>query len=366
MGNYYQGRSGASPLVMKIMMSRKKQWKRSEIALLLERLELYVEAGLPVDQALRMSLKEGWPGADHVREAAASVESGSSLSRSLTRHLGVSGSIASLIAHGEASGVLGKSLGSARNVLEREDELKKKCLAALAYPTIVGIFASALTIGLVRGIMPQMIPLLKGLRVPLPFLTRTVIFISENILTYGVYVVVLGLIVSVLFKVAYAKWEPFRFACQFAFLRMPLAGRLIRLSALSVFLRTCGSLIESGFSARDAYCNTASSVPLGPLRRDLLSRAGEIDRGSTLGSALSIRGMPHHVMPLALAGESSGTLGPSLVRASDIIDRDIEHGLKRLAALVEPILMIGIGCLVGAIALSIMLPIYDVSKALQK
>jgi type II secretory pathway component PulF len=349
------------------MIAYGKIWQRRDVILLLERLELYIAAGLQVDRALALSA-EGISKRHRssLLSALSAVESGGSLSRALSRSIAISPTLAGLIGHGETSGGLREALSAAKAVLEREDEMLRKCTAALAYPLVIALFAGALTVGLVRGVMPQIIPLLKSLHVPLPLLTRSVIFVSENILSKGAYAA-LGLVLAfALLRIAYIKRERFRRISQSVAVRLPIVGGLIRRYALAVFLRSCGAMIGSGLSVGESYRNTASAVSLLPMRSDLLACAGEIDRGVPLGTALSLKNIPRYVRPLALAGEATGSLGPSLVRSADIIDRDIEHELKRLSSLIEPVMMVAMGCVVGAIALSIMLPIYDISKVLQK
>ena len=124
--------------------------------------------------------------------------------------------------------------------------------------------------------------------------------------------------------------------------------------------------MSSGASITDSYNRVSSRVFLVPLRTYLMERSSGISHGISLASVFStINHIPAYVCPLVSAGEASGTLGSSLLRAADIIDRDIENSLKRLTSLIEPIMMVGIGGVVGAIALSIMMPIYDVTRVLQ-
>jgi len=125
-------------------------------------------------------------------------------------------------------------------------------------------------------------------------------------------------------------------------------------------------LIESGLSSTQAYARTASVISLLPLKESFLSDLGDIFRGVSFGSVMSGKKMPPYIVPLLQAGEASGTLGASLSRAAAILDRGIEHSLHRMTSLIEPVMMAGMGCIVGAIALSIMMPIYDISKVLQK
>ena len=353
----------------------KARFKRRDVILLLERLEMYVSAGLSPTEALETassSYSSGWRRGVSKRQkmalhkVRASIEQGGSLSRHLRQNLQISPTIAALIEHGEDSGELAKALALAKIILEREDVLIKTCLSAMAYPCVIGLFAVILTVGLMRGVMPQIIPLLESLHVQLPLLTRVVIFLSENLVSYGLYALI-GITVAISGAVfLYRKVNRVSFCCHTVILRVPIVGRLCRHYSMSIMTRSLGSLVESGAALADSYARVVAAIPLLPMRRSFEKESANMSRGVALGAILAkMDDMPAYISPLISAGEASGTLGSSLVRAAGILDRDIEHSLKRLTALVEPVMMAGMGCAVGAIALSIMMPIYDVSKALQ-
>ncbi|MFA6295560.1 MAG: type II secretion system F family protein [Candidatus Paceibacterota bacterium] len=349
------------------MQFRIKKWKRRDIILLLERLELYVSSGLPIDEALKISA-EGISKRqkNDMEKVSGAVSAGGLLSYNLTKFIGISDTTTGLIENGELSGDLSRALLSARSLLEREDELLKKCTSAMTYPVVIGLFAVMLTIGLVRGVMPQIIPMLKSLNVSLPLLTRTTIAFSDNLTMYGIQALLVGIICLIIFSVAYKKIKFVRKIFQAVLMKIPITGTLLRNYAVVVFLRSCGSLIESGLPVTKAYEKTVFAVSFLPLKEVLLSDVSNISRGVSLGNIISNKNLPPYIAPLLHAGEISGTLGTSLLRAATILDRDIEHSLRRLTSLIEPIMMAGMGCVVGAIALSIMMPIYNISKVLQR
>ena len=209
--------------------------------------------------------------------------------------------------------------------------------------------------------------MLKSLHVELPLITRVVIWISENFPTKGIYVLIGLIFIVVVSMMTYRRNGAMRSLCHVIISRVPIVGPIVCNYSASVFLRSCGSLIESGVPSDEAYASTSSTVSLLPLRNSLSAKATSIARGVAMGTALSDKTLrlPAYVAPLLLAGGSSGALGTSALRAAGIIDRDIEHALKRLTSLIEPCMMLVLGLAVGAIALSIMMPIYDISRVLQ-
>ena len=351
---------------MNHLQRSKQKWKRSDLILFLEKLELYVSAGLTINRGLEISA-QGMPkrkalGIDAMRK---SVESGASVSSALSQNVRIPKTILSLIEQGESSAELSSAFHTARILLEKEDELFKKCASALTYPLIIGAFAVLLTIGLMKGVMPQIIPMLKSLHVQLPLITRIVIFISDSLLSYGIYICIALIMCSIAASMAYRKIAFVRRSAHLCWSMVPLAGSLIYEYSTSVFLRSCGSLVAAGIPVHHAYKRTADAVSFLPLRDMLALRSGDVAQGAPLSKAFIHRRIPPHVPGLIAAGEASGTLGSSMLRAADILDRDIDHMLKRLTALIEPVMMAGMGCTVGAIAVSIMMPIYDISKVLQ-
>ncbi|MDD5165582.1 MAG: type II secretion system F family protein, partial [Candidatus Pacebacteria bacterium] len=271
-----------------------------------------------------------------------------------------------LIEHGEHSGNLIQSLRMARMVMERQDILIKACLSALTYPIVIAVFASALTLGLMTWVMPQIIPLLKSLHVALPLLTLFVIYASEHIISYGLLVATLLVLSLIIIISTYVFSKKARFCIQYALLQIIIIGQLYRLYHLSLMFRSLGTLISSGHLAHDAYIKVTEKITLLPVQNYFLKKIPYIDQGFSISSiTTSFKKIPKYAAPLISAGEVSGSLGSSLLRVADIIDRDIEHSLKRMTALIEPLMMIGVGSMIGAIALSIMMPIYEVSKVLQ-
>jgi type IV pilus assembly protein PilC len=345
------------------------KWKRRDILVFLEQLGLYISAGLALDRTLQ--LLEEFAHANRKSSIATllkDIQKGVAFSKTFSDHISSQGILVGIIRQGERSGELGKAFVSAHALLEKRDELSKKCISALAYPCVIGVFALVLTIGLVKGIMPQIIPLLLSLHVQLPLLTRIVIHVSQGFITYGVYVgvVLLGLVYT--FRFIFGKYLVFRRSVHFVMLGLPLFGSILRTYSQALFLRACGSLIESGVSASQAYENASKGVSLIPFRLSLESLHPALEQGIQMASVF--RNKELHMDPfvpaLISAGEASATLGAACIRAADILDKSLDHSLKRVTSMIEPLMMIVMGCAIGAIALSIMLPIYDISKVLQR
>lgn len=135
---------------------------------------------------------------------------------------------------------------------------------------------------------------------------------------------------------------------------------------LLLYLQSCGSLIESGLTVYEAYSKSQNSVDFIPIRFLLESHRDKLEQGIPLSKVFSQKRNPVFVQSLISAGESSGSLGISIIRAYDILDRDLDNFLKKFTTLVEPVMMIFMGLFVGTVATSIMVPIYNISSSLQR
>lgn len=339
---------------------------RREQILFLEKMALYNQSGISLVESLRLSkigVSKNY--GKLIGLIQTEVEAGGRLSDSLTKHIDLSKSLSGLIAQGERSGNLAEVLGACHKLLDRHDELVKKLTSAMIYPFVIGICTVGLTLGLVRGVMPQIIPLLTGMHVTLPPLTRLVIFFSKFITSYGIYFVVVFPLIFIAFYYIYKKLYPIRKGSHYFILFLPIIGNLVYVYSLVLFIRSLSVLISSGINIIDAYEKSCDAITFEPLKSDLVFVSPELRSGKSLSSVFISKRMPKHIAPLILAGETSGNLGTILFRATEIIECDIDHILKRITSLIEPIMMVGMGGAVGGIALSIMLPIYDISKNLQ-
>ncbi len=345
---------------------RFSKWNRRDTAIFFERLELYLSSGLAIDTALQLCRDGVKP--NHgaaIDQLKIHTVSGSTLSSGLVKYVGLSPTLSGMIFHGETSGGLVTSVALARSSIEKQDELIKKCVSSLVYPCVIGGFCVVFVIGLMRGVMPQIVPMLTGLHTKLPFISRVMIFSSNIVAKYGLH----GLVGSILsvntFILVYKKKAKFKHFIQQCLSKVPLVGTLMNNYSIVVFLRSFGALIDCGLPMSNAFDSSVGTVSFEPVAKVLRSNIQGISSGLSLGNVMKSLPAPRYIGALASAGELSGTLGTSLLRAANILDRDIELSLKRMTSLIEPLMMICMGLIVGSIALSILMPIYDLSKTLQ-
>ncbi|MCX6715852.1 MAG: type II secretion system F family protein [Candidatus Taylorbacteria bacterium] len=330
-----------------------------------EQMEMYVSAGLSVNEALDVIGKAAKKKrADSIQIMRKAVESGQNLSTTLENEVNLPSSVIGLVACGETTGSLAQTLKSCHALLDEQDELIKKVLSSMTYPIVIGIATVGLTIGLVQGIMPQIIPLLSGLHVDLPILTKIVITVSRLLINYGLMGAIGACVLIGALFLVYKKVFLVRQFVHRCLMYVPIIGNLVSQYSLALFFQSFGAMIEAGISSDIAYEKAVSSIYLIPLRNRLEKFAGSLRGGEKIH--IIAENMPAYIESIISAGEASGNLGRSLERVASMISKELDYALKRLTALVEPAMMLGMGGMVGSIALSIMMPIYDISKTLQR
>lgn len=338
---------------------------RAHLIAVFDQLEMYASSGISMPDALRLSARSMPRKIRTALDLAAEgAEGGRSPSAALSSLIRLPGSLVAILRSGEASGSVPRSLASCRQLLEQKDDLVKKTVSAMIYPVVIGFATLGLALGLMRGIMPQIAPLLRGLKGDLPLLTKIVMAASDGLLAYGWAILASLIIGAVASRMTYVRVRTARRMCQLMLRKIPIIGSFYESYHLSIFFSSIAAMTAAGISAHGAYESALASVESIPLRERMESQLALIKAGG--GFERIARGMPPYVSGLIAAGESSGNLPLSMARIGAMLSKDLGTSLRRLVSLVEPAMMIGMGGLVGSIALSIMLPIYDISRTLQR
>jgi type IV pilus assembly protein PilC len=297
------------------------------------------------------------------------VEKGVSFSRSIAlTKVRLDQTLVAMIKNGEGSGTLALSLRQAYQVMEKSGELKKKMFGALMYPSFIAVATVAMTLFLVMYIFPKIIPLFSSMNIKLPLLTRAVRALYFFFLQYGLWVCGSALVFVVLFQIFYRKNLSFRSLFQKVFLRLPILGESIKKYCISTFLRSMGVLLENGQSLSSILEQTSASLSYEPYRRGWNECYIEVTKGVALSQSMKSFPclFPDLVPSMLFIGERTGSLSSMLIHVSKMYEQELDNFIKQFSTLIEPILMVGMGLVVGSVALSIILPIYEITNHLTK
>ncbi len=342
--------------------------KHDEVLLFASQMSAMVESGLPLLRCLTSfgHEVENPRFKSTIDSVSIDVEEGSTFFDALSKHPKVFSKLfVNMVKAGEVSGKLDQTLAQLASYLERTANLRRKVKAAITYPLFLIGFTAFAVILLVAKVVPVFQKIYTGARVNLPAPTQILIASSVAIRDYYWLLLLIAAAIGLLIY-AGLQTEGGRFFWDKQKLRIPILGPLMRKYSLTKFTRTLGVLINSGvpiLAALDLVAETADNKMLETAIRE---GSTSIERGSGFAEALSERRsvFPEMLIQMSGTGEESGTLDNMLSKVANFYEQQIEAAITTLTTLIEPILVIFIGTVVGSILLSIFLPIFKMGRAI--
>lgn len=338
-----------------------------EQALFAKRLSLLSKAGVPILESLGILKRQTQGSKRKMFDAIAhDTANGQFLHKSLGKFRRVFGDFAiNIIKVGETSGTLSDNLKYLAEEIDKKRELRGKVIGALIYPIVILIAAFAVTGLLTLYLFPKLLPVFQSLRVDLPFTTRALITFSNFLADYGLWVIA-GIIAAIISIIVALRFKPVRFFFHSTSLRLPIIGPLIRYYHLTNMCRTLGLLLKGQVRVLEAITVAADTSTNLLYNREIQNLHRAITKGSSIA-----RHLEHHprLFPILLTdmiaiGEKTGNLSDTLLYIAQIYEQELDEQTKRLSSVIEPAMMILMGILVGFVAISIITPIYEVTRHL--
>ncbi|MEP0829182.1 MAG: type II secretion system F family protein [bacterium] len=337
--------------------------KKVDISRFTRQFATMIGAGLPMVQCLeilatQMESKELCHIISQVKE---SVQGGSTLAEALGRHPKVFDHLyVNMVEAGEMGGALDTILVRLAVYREKADALVRKVKGAMVYPTVVAVVAIGVTIAMLTFIVPVFAKMFSGLGAELPKPTQIVLGISNFLKGYFLYLV-LGTLAFVAGFIYWVRTESGRAMFDAGLLKAPVFGNLVRKSSVARFTRTLGTLISSGVSILDALeitAKTAGNVVIAKaIRKSVLS----IAEGDTITAPLKETGVfPPMVTQMISVGEKTGGLDEMLNKIADFYDEEVDQAVSALTSLIEPVIIVFMGAIIGGILIAMYLPMFDI------
>jgi len=337
--------------------------------LFVKHLALMLRSGLAISDALKLLYASSrGKFKTIIGEVYTSVKSGASLSSALANYPHVfSGFLIGSIYAGEASGSLEANLENVSNELKKEKELLDKVRGALFYPALVLVAALSMGLFVAFYILPKVTPILSGLRMELPWSTRSLIFLSSFSQSYGLGILIVTIILGLMLIWSYRQTWSQQFVDRL-WLRLPLIGPLIKHVNLSRFSLILAMLLKSGLTITEALDLTRVSMSNYQYRHILDDVKSGVDKGSKLSDNLQKydKYFPEISVRMIRIGEESGKLEETLFYLTEFYESEVDNATKKLATAVEPFLLIGIGLFVLFLALAIITPIYSITGGVSR
>ena len=322
-----------------------------------------IGAGLPMVQCLDILSKQmdSQEFCKIIGEIKESVSSGSTLSEAMSKHKKVFDELyVNMVEAGEMGGALDTILVRLANYREKADALTRKVKGALVYPAVVSIVATGVTIAMLTFIVPIFAKMFSNLGAELPAPTQVVLQISEFIQSY--FLVMLGVVAAGIVGLRMMlKNEEGRFQFDKFMLKTPIFGDLIRKSAVARFTRTLGTLIQSGVTILDALEITAKTAGNKVLQRAIKKSVVSIAEGDTITNPLKESGVfPPMVIQMIGVGEKTGGLDDMLSKIADFYDEEVDAAVHALTSMIEPMVIVLMGIVIGGILIAMYLPMFDI------
>lgn len=333
------------------------------------RCAVLLEAGIPLSEVLSIIGSMEKSSNALLIKIRDGVERGISLSRSMTiATYKFDPTLVSMISYGESSGTLALSMRQACEIMGKRDELLKKIVSMLVYPSIIVLATAGMTLFLVMYIFPKILPLLSGMNVTLPLMTRVVKETYEMLSLYGLWISILLIIAVSAFLYAYKARIEFRRKAQMFLLIIPVAGNALKKYFICSYCRSAGTLLDCGQRLPAILDQCADSSTFEPYKRAFMIAKGEVLRGVSLSDCLrSFETIfPPAVPDMLSIGERTGSLSSMLHHVNRMYEQDLDYLIKQVSTAIEPVLMVGMGLIVGSVALSIILPIYEITNHLSR
>src|SRR3954464_7269830 len=327
-----------------------------------------INSGLPLVQAMGIlaDQSEDQNLRDVTKQVVFDVESGNTVADALRKHPGAFSDLyVNMVAAGEAGGILDTILMRLAVFMVKNDALVRKAKGAMIYPGVIRTVAGGAITILLIFVIPTFQRMFKEAGIPLQLPTRIVIALSQGLQSYWwlARAIIFGAVVSV--KKYYATSDG-KLAIDRLMLKMPVLGDVIRKSAVSRFTRTLGTLIGSGVSILDGLEITAKTSGNRVIQDAIMESRASIAGGETISAPLKkSQVFPPMVISMINVGEQTGGLDEMLGKIADFYDEEVDAAVSGLLSLMEPVMIVFLGVVVGGMVVAMYLPIFDMMNAVQ-
>ena len=342
--------------------------KTRDVVVFTRQFATMINAGLPLVQALDILAQqtENKVLADVTRQVVYDVESGQTLADALRKHpKAFTDLYVNMVAAGEAGGILDTILLRLAEFLEKNDAIIRKVKGAMVYPVVIMSVAVIAISVLLIFVIPTFQTMFASVNLELPLPTRIVIGMSKLLTSYWwVILAVIGVGAFALNR--YYKTTRGRLQIDSIMLRLPVLGDVLRKSAVSRFTRTLGTLISSGVSILDGLEITARTAGNMVIHNAVMESRQSIAGGDTIAAPLQrSKVFPPMVISMIAVGEQTGGLDEMLSKIADFYDEEVDAAVSTLLSLMEPVMIVVLGVIVGGMVVAMYLPIFDMVNAVQ-
>ena len=337
----------------------------ADLVVFTRQLATMIDAGIAIVQSLQALAEQTSNKVmrDTIKDICSRVEAGESFSEALIRHPKAFNKLyVSMVGAGEKGGLLAEILSRLATYLENTERLRKKVKTALMYPSVVTVVAIVITIFLLVRVIPTFKEVYSGFGAKLPAPTEFMITLSELVQHYLLYLIVAaglgvwGWLYYIKTKQGREFWDTQR-------IKLPVFGPIAHKICLARFTRTLASLVRSGVPILEVLQIVSQTVGNVVMEKAVKSSATDIERGDGIATALGKHPIfPTMIIRMMSAGEQTGNIDSMLERVADFLDEEIETTLSGLMSLIEPLLIVFLGVVIGGMVVCMFLPIFNLAN----
>jgi type IV pilus assembly protein PilC len=345
----------------------KKKVQQRSVAIFTRQLATMIDAGLPLVQSLEVlsAQQDTKVFKDVIRAIREDVEGGSTFAGALKKHPTTFNELyTNLVVAGEEGGILDTILNRLAAYIEKAEALKKKVKSALIYPATIVTVAVAVVMILMMFVIPVFETMFKTAGQSLPLPTIIVLTISKMIKKYIIIIVPALILFFFLFK-RYYKTESGRAVVDRLLLKSPVFGPLFKKIAVARFSRTLGTLVSSGVPILDGLGIVSRTSGNRAIEIAIMNARASIREGETIAEPLGRSSLfPPMVIQMIAVGESTGALDTMLSKIAEFYEDEVDVAVNNLTSLLEPLLMIFLGVVIGGVVIAMYLPIFNMAGAI--
>ena len=346
----------------------KQKVKKKDLALFCRQFYTMISAGLGIVPCLEIlvSQTQNKTFKNAIADTYEEVQKGLTLSESMKKHNNVFPTILiSMVEAGEVSGNLDTIMLRMAEHFEKENKIENKVKSSMVYPAVLAVVTVAVVIFMLVFIMPTFVGMFEGSGTELPGLTQMLINMSNSLKTY--WYIYTAVIIAIVFGISmYKKSEEGTKFFDSLKLRLPVVKGTSTMLATSRFTRTLSTLMSSGIPLIQAMEVVSRVVNNSIIEERLISGIENIRKGVSLSRTVKDVGIfPPMVDSMIRIGEESGSLDNMLYKTADFYDEEVETSMQKLTSMIEPLMIVVMGLLIGFIVIAMYLPMFDMMKTVQ-
>lgn len=365
-------RQGISPIKVKkkpvslFSGGSKKRVTSKDVAIFSRQLATMMSAGVPLVQSFEIISKGNeHPGMQQLVTALKTdIEGGSSLGQALRKHPRAFDDLfCNLVKAGEQAGILENLLNKIAAYKEKTELLKAKIKKAMYYPVGVLSIAFIITLILLIYVVPQFESLFSSFGADLPAFTKLVVTMSEFV--QDTWVFIFGILGVAIFSFVRARRssDKFNYFWDGLVLKMPVIGSIMAKAAVARFARTLGTMFAAGVPLVEAMESVAGATGNRVYNNAILKMRDDISTGQQLQTAMmQSKLFPNMTVQMVAIGEESGSLDSMLAKVADFYEQEVDDAVDSMSSLMEPVIMVVLGVLIGGLVLAMYLPIFQMGK----